>query len=113
MKKIVSSLLACILLIGCIFTLASCSKSLVGTYEADLGVSEITYKFGAFGKVTRTVDPLVGDNTVTEGTYKFNDAGDEITLTFGEESKTYDFSSGTEDGDDYIKLDLIKYEKED
>ena len=113
MKKAVSTLLICILLVGCITTLASCSKTLLGSYEADLGVSETTYKFGAFGKVTRTVDPLVGDDVVTEGKYKFNDAGDEITLTFGDESKTYDFSSGTEDGEDYIKLDFIKYEKED
>ena len=80
MKKTLSAILACVLLIGCLFTLASCGKSLSGTYEIDLGVSEITYEFGAFGKVTRTVDPLVGDETVEEGKYKFNDAGDEITI---------------------------------
>ena len=113
MKKTLSAILVCVLLIGCLFALCSCGKSLSGKYEIDLGVSETTYEFGAFGKVTRTVDPIVGDDEVTEGKYEFNDAGDEITLTFGEESKTYDFSSGEEDGVKYIKLDLMKYVKVD
>ena len=118
MKKIVSAVLVCMLLVSSIFVLASCGKSLSGKYELDLAISETTYEFGAFGKVTKTVDPVMGDDVVTEGKYKFNDAGDKITLTFEnedgvEESTTYDFSSGEEDGVKYIKLDGLKYEKVD
>ena len=110
MKKIISTILVCVLLVGSIFTLVSCGKILTGKYEADLLISEVTYEFGLFGKVTKTVDPAIGDNEVTEGKYEFNDAGDEITLTFGEDSTTCDFSSGEEDGVKYIKLDGVKYE---
>jgi len=110
MKKIISTILVCVLLVGSIFSLASCNKILTGKYEADLLVSEVTYEFELFGKVTKTVDYPVVDDEVTEGKYEFNDAGDEITLTFGENSNTYDFSSGEEDGVKYIKLDGVKYE---
>lgn len=113
MKKVVSTILVCLLLVGSLLTLASCGKTLTGKYEANLVVSEVTYEFGAFGKVTKTTDPIVGDNTVVEGKYEFNKAGDEITLTFGEESSTHEFSSGEEDGVKYIKLDGMKYEKID
>ena len=109
MKRIVSLVLVCVLLVGSIFSLASCGKMLTGKYEADLLVSEVTYEFGLFGKVTMTVDPIIGDNTVEEGKYEFNKDGTEITLTFGEESTTCEFSSGEEDGVKYIKLDGIKY----
>ena len=109
MKKIISTILVCVLLVGSIFSLASCSKMLMGKYEADLVVSEISYEFGLFGKVTKTVDPIIGDDTVVEGKYEFNKDGTEITLTFGEESTTCDFSSGEEDGVKYIKLDGIKF----
>lgn len=113
MKKIISTILVCVLLVGSIFTLASCGKSLTGKYEADFALYEEIYEFGMFGKVTKTVDPISGDNTVTEGKYEFNEAGDEITLTFGDDSATYDFSSGEEDGVKYIKLGIVKYEKID
>lgn len=109
MKRIVSLVLVCVLLVGSIFSLASCGKMLTGKYEADLVVSEVTYEFGLFGKVTKTVDPILGDNTVEEGKYEFNKDGTEITLTFGEESTTCEFSSGEEDGVKYIKLDGIKF----
>ena len=113
MKKIISLDLVCALLVCSIFTLASCSKMLMGKYEADFGIKEVTYEFEMFGKVTKTVDPIVGENTVQEGKYEFNKEGTEITLTFGEESTTCDFSSGEEDGVKYIKLDGIKYTIDD
>ena len=72
MKKIVSTLLVCVMLVGMIFTLASCGKSLFGKYEADLAVSEYTYEFGAFGKVTLNIDPIIGDDSVYEGKYEIN-----------------------------------------
>ena len=118
MKKIVSTLLVCVLLVGCIMTFASCSKVLTGKYEADWAIAEVTYEFGLFGKVTVTVEPLIGDTVSYEGKYEFNDAGDEITFTFeNEEAEEYGgtvgFSSGEEDGVKYIKLAGIKYNKAD
>ena len=94
MKKIISAILVCVLLVCSLLTLASCGKALSGKYTADLSIlGTYTYEFGAFGKVTRTVDPMVGNNIVTEGKYEINDAGDKITFTFqnedgSEESKT-------------------------
>ena len=50
MKRILSVVLACALLVGCVMIFASCGVS--GTYENDvLG----TYEFGTFGKVTHSV----------------------------------------------------------
>ena len=104
MKKTVSMVLVCVLLACTLLTLASCGKSLSGKYEADLSIlGTYTYEFGAFGKVTKTVDPIAGNNTVSEGKYEINEAGDKITLTFenadgGEESTTYSFVEGEENG---------------
>ena len=112
MKKTVSTILACIILVGSLLTLASCSKVLVGEYEDSL-TGNVTYEFDIFGKVTMTVDNIIGDDTVKVGTYKISDAGDEITLTFDGESDTTSFAIGEENGEEYIKIGLFKYEKED
>ena len=120
MKKIISVFVACLLLIGCACTLASCGKTLSGEYEADLLLVEVNYSFKSSGKVTVTLDfPLV-DDVVVEGTYKFNDEGDQITITLDSENEdaekyagTMTFAEGVEDGDAYIKLNGVKYEKAD
>ena len=118
MKKIISTILALVLLVGSLMTLTSCGKMLFGKYEANLVFAEVTYEFGLFGKVTCTVDPVIGDEIVYEGKYEFNDAGDKITITFENDDADdyegeYSFSSGEEDGEEYIKLGLVKYEKID
>ena len=123
MKKIISTILVCVLLIGTMFTLASCSNILVGeySYEAEvLGVDleERTYEFGFLGNVTLTVDPPIGEDKVYEGKYKLNDAGDEITLTFENEeaeeySGTFKFAKGEEKGVKYVKIGIFKYELQD
>lgn len=113
MKKIVSTVLVCVLLVCTLLTLASCGKSLSGKYKADLLAAQVTYEFEAFGKVTKTTDPIVGNNVVEEGEYEFNKDGDEITVTFGEESATFSFVEGEEGDVKYIKLDGVKYEKVD
>ncbi len=115
MKKTISAILVCVLLVGCIFTLASCGKALTGKYTADLSLLGVyTYEFSAFGKVTKTVDPFVGnDTTVVEGKYEINDEGTKIILTFGDEANTYEFATGEENGVSYIKIDGVKYEKAD
>lgn len=112
MKKIVSTILVCVLLVSTLFTLVSCGKTLSGEYK-DVLTGNVTYEFGMFGKVTKTVDNIIGEDTVTEGKYEFNDAGDQIILTFNDKSETHDFSSGEEDGQKYIKLGIFKYEKVD
>ena len=112
MKKIVSTILVCVLLVSSLLTLASCGKSLSGEYKAeiDAGFASIstTYEFSAFGKVTKTENNL-GKETVTEGKYKINEEGDKITLTFDDESETYDFASY----DSYIKIGIVQYDKVD
>ena len=109
MKKILYAVLVCVLLVCTLLTLVSCGKSLSGTYKYDGLTYNVTYEFGAFGKVTKTTDPLVGDNVIEEGKYEFNEDGTEITFTFGEESSTHSFVDGEEGGVKYIKLDLAKY----
>lgn len=117
MKKIISTILVCVLLVGSIFTLASCSKTVSGTYEADLLVSKVTYEFGMFGKVTCTTDPIYDDPTVKEGKYKIYEAGEneyKIAFTWeGDEAEgdSVAFSTGTQDGVDYIKIAGVQYNK--
>ena len=110
MKRIVSLVLVCALLVCLIFSLASCDKMLSGEYK-DVLTGNTTYEFGIFGSVTKTVDNIIGDDTVLEGQYKINDAGDKITLTFNDEANTYDFAIGEENGVKYIKIGIMKYEK--
>ena len=111
MKKIVSLTLVCVLLVCTMLTLASCNL-LMGKYTAELdlgfGKSSVTYEFSPLGSVTLTTNTF-GKETVEEGKYEFNDAGDKITFTFENEDgtpnvTTYGFSSGTEDGKKFIKL---------
>ena len=91
-----------LIIIAVSLLLASCGgKSISGTYEANFGVNVVTFEFGAMGKVTRTDDPIVGNNVVSEGKYEFNDDGDKITITFEaedgtKESTTYSYIDGTE-----------------
>ena len=120
MKKILSVFLACVLLVGCICTLASCGKSLSGSYEANLIAAEVTYNFKSSGKVIVEVDPIIGDDMSFEGSYEFNEEGDKITISFDAEQEdaeeyagTMSFSEGEEDGKAYIKLGIIKYNKVD
>ena len=112
MKKIVSTILVCVLLVGSLFTLASCGNTISGEYK-DAITGNVSYEFGMFGKVTKTVDNIVGDDTVTEGKYEINDVGDRITLTFGDDTTDYAFAIGEENGVKYIKIGLFKYEKVD
>lgn len=113
MKKIVSAILVCVLLVCTLLTLASCGKSLSGKYTGDILVAKVTYEFAAGGKVTKTTDPLVGNNVVEEGKYEFNKDGNEITFTFGEESSTHSFVEGEEGDVKYIKIDSFKFTKAD
>ena len=127
MKRIISTILVCALLLGCVLSLASCGKMLFGKYEfkatdSNKIVHDVVYDF-SIGKVTKTTtDGLFGytKDTVTEGKYKINEVENgkfEITFTWDvdgeEEIETVSFSQGEEDGVKYIKLGFTKYNKVD
>ncbi|MBR3875591.1 MAG: hypothetical protein IKJ25_02305 [Clostridia bacterium] len=111
MKKTVSAILVCVLLVCSLLTLVSCGKSITGSFTGTTLNGDVTYKFEIGGKVTKTTNPILGKGETIEGEYKFNEDGNKITLTFNEEYNTYDYSEGEEDGVEYIKLDGWKYTK--
>ena len=117
MKRIISTLLVCALLLGCVLTMASCSKILMGKYELDAGIGSKTYEFSIPNKVVITYEVLTVEKTI-EGTYKIAEAEDgnlEITFTFaGEEEAdeyagTFSFVQGEENGIKYVKIGGLKY----
>ena len=116
MKKIVSLVLVSVMLVGMLFALTACGKTLSGTYTDALSVT--SYSFSG-KKVTITVDNIIGEDTVIEGVYEITEEEDGkfITFTFeGEEDGDdyegkFAFSEGTEDGEDYIKIGIFKYTK--
>ena len=115
MKKIISTLLVCVLLLGCVLTLGSCDKILMGEYKLDALVGEVTYEF-KLNKVEISVEALGQDVAELEGTFKIskNDKGEsEITFTFENEenAKEYAGTFSFEKGDDYIKIGGVKYNK--
>lgn len=117
MKKTISAVLVCVMLVCTVFSLASCGKTISGKYKAELNLgfaaTSTTYEFDFFGKVVRTSNSF-GSETTVEGKYEFIEEDTKVTLTFPDEDPaTYDFSSGEEDGVEYIKLDGIKYTKVD
>lgn len=116
MKKIVSSILVCVMLLGCVFALASCGKILNGSYSDEL-TGLTTYTFEG-NKVTITAG--AGNFSKTfEGTYeiKTNDKEEEIiAFTFeGNDADKYTgefaFVEGTEGDEQYIKIGMFKYIK--
>ena len=118
MKKIISTLLVCVLLLGCVMTLASCDRMVMGKYELDATIASKTYDF-SITKVVITYEVL-GQEKSIEGKYKIaeNEDGElEITFTFEneEESKeyagTFSFEKGKEGDTNYIKIGGVKYNK--
>ena len=126
MKKIISTILVCVLLLGCVMSFTSCSKMLFGKYEAEVDAvvagGKVVYEFTPFGYTKTTTTEVLGfaKDSVEEGKYKIteNEDGD-LTIAFTyevdgkEETESYSFSQGEEDGVKYVKLGLIKYTKVD
>ena len=110
-------LLVAVLLVGCVFALASCGKRLSGKYELDAVVASKTYEFK--GKNVTITYEAFGQDATIEGTYSIaeNDEGDlEITFTFADDEEGADEYEGTfkfEEGDGYIKIAGVKYKKAD
>ena len=120
MKKTLSAILVCVMLLGCVFTLASCGNKPSGKYQSKLEIlgqsTTTTYDF-KMNKVIVTVETEVLGNINTETSeykYKVNKK-DDGTLTIdltGEvdgEDKTNTYTY--EKGDDYIKIAGIQYNK--
>ena len=118
MKKIVSIILAFTLVLGMLFSLASCSKMLSGKYTNS--TLETSYEFVG-NKVTRTspsIASLFGssEKVVKEGTYQITEAEDgtfTITFTWAEDDvETLAFSEIEENGEKSIKIGIVSYIKE-
>ena len=125
MKKTLSTILVCVLLVGALFSLSSCEVAgfVFGTYgRTDTIIVDIntTYEF-SLGEVTRTVttDNLIGNgqNTTSE-TMKYkvteNEEGEKVivftTVTDdGTKTTEYSFNSGKDDGGYYIEIGGTRY----
>ena len=119
MKKIISPILICALLLCAVLSFTSCSVLgfVFGTYSAGTTTAE----FG-LGKVTVTEEVEILGVVVTksyECKYKIeeNDDGDR-TIVFTYEGDADEhlvfsgeraFSEGEEDGQKYVKIGIIKY----
>ena len=118
MKKILSCILLCALLVSCLFVLSACAPKLSGSYQADMVAVKITYAFESNGKMTLTMDPLIGGNISLEGTYEINEDTNEITISLNSDNAdankyagTFSFAQGTEGDNEYIKINGIQYTK--
>jgi len=119
MKRTISALLVCVLLVGCVFALASCGKTLSGKYEAKVVGTGASYEFNG-SKVTITAS-ILGFEKNFEGTYeiKKNDKDVEvIVFTFEDKdaenySGEFTFVEGKEGETSYIKIGGIQYNKVD
>ena len=122
MKKIISAVLVCVLLVGCIFALASCAKTLNGTYEMGSGVAGASYTFKG-SNVTITYK-FLGTETEIKGTYVISEdeeKGQIITITIADEDAEADDADkyegvhtlveGTEGDKKFIKIDGVQYNK--
>ena len=116
-----AALMLALFAMTCIF--ASCAKTISGSYQSDAtfigqGMNviytfsgkkfEATNKITFFGTVTS--DAVVGTYEIVEN----EDGSMDITLDFEEETET--FRDGTytfEQGEDYIKIGIVKYNKVD
>lgn len=121
MKKSIKILAIVMTVVMVCLTLASCGKKLSGDYTADFLGTGTTLSFKG-SNVTMTVKVLTVEVASVEGTYKIED--DKITFDFIDEDKVEDEDAkavladfnGTlkfEEGDDYIKIAGVKYEKAD
>ena len=103
MKKILSAILVCVMLLSCVLVLASCGKKLSGTYTDETGLYSVTFS----GKNLEV--SVFGMSQ--EGTYKIN--GDTITIEYeGEDPVDCEFAQGKDDNGKYIEIDDMKLYKE-
>ena len=127
MKKTISTILVCVLLVGTLLSLASCEVlgMVIGTYSrtyTNLLGQEVTETWEFSGKeVTKstTSTKLVGEGTNTSTEYMEYEIGENedgekiisLTVTTDNKSTTTDlkFNSGNDDGGSYIEIDGVRY----
>ena len=115
MKRIISSVIVCVMLLGCVFVLASCGNKLSGDYK----LLTTTYSFSG-SKVSITYE-VFGFTKTLEGEYEIttNDKEESViifTIASEEEgaedySGEFAFAEGEENGVEYIKIGGFKYTK--
>lgn len=126
MKKTISTILVCVLLVGTLLSLASCEMFglVIGTYARTAEVFGIetttTYEFSGKEVTISTVTKMGNTSTTSNKTGEYeigeNEEGQKtITLTFtnedGEGTVTrYTFNSGKDDNGAYIELDGTRYD---
>ena len=119
MKKSIRIIAALALVLAMCLTLASCGKKLSGTYEAKVDALvasyTATYEFsGSNVEITKKAEVLGQSKTTTfEGTYEITGEDDDLEITITLDDEDDDIKSGTfafEEGEDYIKIGLVKYE---
>ena len=127
MKKILSVLLVCVLLVGTVFALASCAKTLSGTYSVGGDALGNTYKFS--GSSVEITYKVLGFEKTVKATYEIKEVETEdedddkeytitIKLNEGEDdggqnlAGTFPFAEGEDDDGKYIWIGVIKYYKE-
>lgn len=112
MKKTIVKILALTLVAVMLVTVfAACGKKLSGTYEASLIGTGTCLEFKG-SKVTAQFKILGAYGDPIEGKYEINDT--KITITFGSDNEDAKALEGTfdfEEGEDYIKIAGIKYDK--
>jgi hypothetical protein len=127
MKKTISTILVCVLLVGTLLSLASCEVlgMVIGTYSrtyTNLLGQEVTETWEFSGKeVTKstTSTKLVGEGTNTSTEYMEYEIGENedgekiisLTVTTDNKSTTTDlkFNSGNDDGGSYIEIGGVRY----
>ena len=122
MKKSVRILSVVMILVMGVLMLASCAKTISGTYEAEiqglLSKYTATYEFsGSKVEATKKVTNILGqvETTTFSGTYEITENDDgSMEITFDFDGDDGDIKDGTftfEEGEDYIKIGLVKYNK--
>ena len=117
MKKVISLVAAMLIVASLVLTLASCAPKISGTYysgDRDLTQTYVQFKFSG-SKVT--IESFAAGVKVLDcdGTYTLNDDKTQITIEIEDNSndaaKSYSGDFSFEQGDDYIKIGIIKYKK--
>ena len=130
MKKVLSTILVCVLIVGSLLSLASCGNTISGTYEGEVNLFvakyTVTYAFnGNSVEITSTVSSVGGSYTSDPVTATYEIKEDEngkktITFDYGEaeaeegmeeEGVAVSFVEGEEEGVKYIKIAGIRYNK--
>lgn len=120
MKKIVSTILVCVLLMGSLFALASCNM-VFGKYENNGTTLEFSLKEVTITSETKVAGVSISKTYEAEYVIDENEEGDKtITFVYAADADqhpilngTKNFSQGEEDGVKYIKIGILKYTKVD